>query len=81
MKIVEKNLLDEPVVCFCKLDTGEIVPYDAVSETADAYGDEYRDAYGPAYVHIGAGVVYSVDGVIQDPKYNTRLHFFVRRDK
>ena len=71
--IIEKNLSDEPVVCFCKLDTGEIVPYDAASETADAYGT--------AYVHIGAGVVYSVDGVIQDPKYNTRLHFFVRRDK
>ena len=61
----------------CKIED-EIVPYDGVSSTYDGVSSTYEQGlrYYLGWTYSGEGVIYSVDGVAQDPAYSTSLHFW-----
>lgn len=68
---------DGQIINEAKLDSGEIVVYDACSgKGPNAYDHWINDDKKPIYEYIGDGIFYSHNGVIQNSK--KKESFFVK---
>ena len=61
-------------VTVARLDSGELVEYDAAAKSKTAYDSR-------VFLHIGHGVIYSWNGILQTVDEKKKHHFFVYANK
>ena len=57
--------------CICLLEDGSKVKYDRMASNRDAYVGQQRNLE-----YLGTGVIYSIDGKVQNYDLNKKNHFW-----